>query len=737
MARKKRKKKKSISGGSWYSNLNEETKHSIFAVASFVLAVFFTLASFGKAGVVGDSLYKILELLFGAGFFLLPAVFFLASFFLLFSIKPNFLSNTIIGGLIFLLSGLGLVDILFQEKFGGYIGYFMSWPLLKFFEFWLSFIILSAVFIISFLIMLNTTISFKKVTEKIKERRERKAEEKAAKAEEEEEDEEEEEEEEYEEQEEEEDEEEEDEEYEEEDEDEEPSKKSSKEILVENNKKIKQVEFTPPPIELFANDKGKPSSGDIKANANIIKRTLRNFGIEVEMDEINIGPSVTQYTLKPAEGIKLSRILGLQNDLALALAAHPLRMEAPIPGKSLVGIEIPNSSKTLVGMAGLFGEEAFKSSTAPLLIALGRDVTGTPTYADLTKMPHMLIAGATGAGKSICIHTLITSLLFRNSPEALRFMMIDPKRVELTIYNKIPHLLLPVITKPKKAVQALRWACKEMDRRYEELLKAGVRNVASYHKKHKGYNSMPYLVIIVDELADMMSTFPREMEAAIVRLAQMSRAVGIHLVVSTQRPSVEIITGLIKANIPSRVALQVTSQVDSRTILDTSGAEKLLGSGDMLFIAGNTSKPKRIQGPFISEKEIKRVVDYLDEEYKDIDLEEQDIMEEDENGNKAQSSFSMNISDEHLEQMEKDDDEDEFYEEAREMVIQTQKASTSFLQRKFKIGYARAARLMDTLEEKGIVSAGDGAKAREVLIQNPDEQTLEEQADDLLEEAEE
>jgi len=703
MAQKKKVKKikekrgSTESKDSWYDGLKEETKHSIFAVISLVFAVFFTLSAFGNAGVIGKSIYNIFETLFGAGFFLLPVVFFLAAILLLSSVRPNFLSHTLIGGILFLVSGLGIIDIVLQNKGGGLVGYFVSWPLLRLFDFWLSFIILMALFIISFLIMLNTAISIKITRKKKKEKEEDKKEE----------------------------EDEEDDEIEEDEKKEKKDKetiktilpkkqeKKDKEEMVIETKKVKHADFTPPPLELLSEDKGKPSSGDIKANANIIKRTLQNFGIEVEMGEINIGPSVTQYTLKPAEGIKLSRIIGLQNDLALAMAAHPLRLEAPIPGRSLVGVEAPNNTKTIVGLARLFAEPNFVTSGKPLLLALGRDVTGTPVYADLAKMPHMLIAGATGAGKSICIHVLITSLLYKNSPESLRFIMIDPKRVELTGYNKIPHLLTPVITKPKMAILALKWGCKEMDRRYEELLKAGVRDIESYHKKYGGYNSMPYLIIIIDELADMMSSYPREMESAIVRLAQMSRAVGIHLVVSTQRPSVEVITGLIKANIPCRVALQVASQVDSRTILDMSGAEKLLGSGDMLFLAGNTSKPRRIQGPFISEKEVERVVDYLEEEYKDIDIEGQEILEEKEEGAKSQSSFSLSGID--LEEMEKNDDDD-LYEDAKKAVMEADRASTSYLQRKLKVGYARAARLMDMLEERGVIGPGDGAKAREVLI---------------------
>ena len=688
----------------WYHDLNEETKHSILAIFFLALALFFSLAAFGKAGLIGDSAYKILDLLFGSGFFLIPTVFLLSSVSLFVSAKPNLLATTIAGAILFLISSLGATDVMLGEKTAGYVGYFISWPLLKFFDFWVSLIIFTALFIVSILIILNTSISLKisslnkkeegseeiiktektaieSVRETIEEIKE------AIKK------------------------------------DIPLTKKSEKnkeeEINIETIK-IKKTDFTPPPLELLEGDKGKPSSGDIKANANIIKRTLQNFGIEVEMGEINIGPSVTQYTLKPAEGIKLSRIIALQNDLSLSLSAHPIRIEAPIPGKPLIGIEMPNSTKTIVGLANLLSEENFQKSLLPLIFSLGKDVSGKPIFANLAKMPHLLIAGATGTGKSIAIHSIIISLLYRNSPQSLRFIMIDPKRVELTIYNKIPHLLTPVITEAKKAILTLKWASKEMERRYETLLKSSVRDIMSYHEKKGEYNSMPYLVIIIDELADLMATYPREMEASIVRLAQMSRAVGIHLMVSTQRPSVEVITGLIKANITSRIALQVASQIDSRTILDMGGAEKLLGNGDMLYLAGDTAKPKRIQGPFITEKEIKRVTNYLYEEYKDIDMEDlnaeqtgtDEPLEDAIKDSKMQSSLDLNRED--------NADDDELYEEARETVIKAGKASTSYLQRKLKIGYARAARLMDMLEERSVVGPGDGAKPREVLIKDPD-----------------
>ena len=479
--------------------------------------------------------------------------------------------------------------------------------------------------------------------------------------------------------------------------------------------------YNPPPLSLLNKDKGKPDVGDIKANANIIKRTLENFGIDIEMDEVSIGPSVTRYSLKPAEGVRLSKIIGLQNNLELALAAHPVRIEAPIPGRALVGIEIPNNAKTTLGLGTILANDFFQDSVKPLLIVLGKDITGAAHFADLAKMPHLLIAGATGAGKSVTIHAMITSILFKSSPEILRFIMIDPKRVELTLYNNIPHLLTPVITDAKKSILALKWAAKEMERRYDILEAEGVRDVVSYHKNvlgpalkkavKKGQDApeaMPYIVIIIDELADIMSAYPRELESAVIRLAQMSRAVGIHLILSTQRPSVNVITGLIKANIPARVALQVASQIDSRTILDGSGAEKLLGAGDMLYLSGEMSKPRRIQAPFVSEEEVKRVVSYLKKHFEDelplsIDLTTDKV---------SNSLFESDLG---------DDEEDELYEEAREVVIEAGKASTSYLQRKLRIGYSRAARLMDMLEERGVIGPADGSRAREILKEEYDD----------------
>ena len=485
---------------------------------------------------------------------------------------------------------------------------------------------------------------------------------------------------------------------------------------VKNNKKTKTNWRIPSPNILNGSD-GEPTSGDIMANSNIIKRTLANFGIQIEMSEVNVGPTVTQYTLKPSTGIKLSRITSLNNDLALALAAHSLRIEAPIPGKSLVGIEIPNQSVAMVRMKNIINSNEFKKRKSNLGIILGRDVSGCPVVADLAKMPHLMIAGSTGSGKTVCINTLIVGLLFQNSPETLKFIMVDPKRVELTPYNDIPHLLTPVITDPDKAINSLKWSITEMENRYELLSHLGCRNIESYNEavktKFKQREVLPYIVIVIDELADLMATHGREMEAAVVRLAQMARAVGIHLVLSTQRPSVEVITGLIKANITTRIAFQVASQIDSRTILDMAGAEKLLGSGDMLYLSGDSNKPKRIQGVFISEEEVREITNFLKSQKEESDEEyDSEIVE----SKKSSLEFSA----------EEGDVDDLLYDDAVEVVRNAGKASASLLQRRLRIGYARAARLLDIMEDKGIVGPADGAKPREVYDDSFEEDNNEE-----------
>lgn len=477
--------------------------------------------------------------------------------------------------------------------------------------------------------------------------------------------------------------------------------------------------------ELLESQTSTPSSGDTERTLNIIERTLRNFGIEVEMGEWRVGPTVTQYTLKPAEGVKLSQITALHNDLALALAAHPIRIEAPIPGKSLVGIEVPNQRVAIVRLKNIFTSPEYravmKENASPLTFALGQDVSGQAWVADLARMPHLLIAGATGSGKTIMMNTLIMSLLYRNTPQELRLLLVDPKRVELPIYNGIPHLVTPVITDVRKTINALRWLIGEMDRRFDELSRTGYRDITSYNAGEE--RAMPYLVAVIDELADLMATAANEVEGAIIRLAQMARAVGIHLVFATQRPSVDVITGLIKANIPARIAFSVASSIDSRTILDQPGADKLLGRGDMLFLTAELSKPKRIQGAFISDVEIKRVTEYLRSsgtpEY------DQSIVERP----TTVAVGGIGNSD--------DGEDDPLLEDAKQVVIQAGKGSASLLQRRLRVGYARAARLLDLLEEQGVIGPGDGAKPREVLLKAGEDDTIEEGDEEMSTEEEE
>jgi S-DNA-T family DNA segregation ATPase FtsK/SpoIIIE len=461
------------------------------------------------------------------------------------------------------------------------------------------------------------------------------------------------------------------------------------------------------------------------------------------MGEINVGPAVTRYTLKPAEGVKLSRITALNQDLAMSLAAHPIRIEAPIPGKSLVGIEVPNKSAALVRVGSMMHYPEFEKSGL-LGFILGRDVSGEPVYSTIEKMPHMLVAGATGSGKSIFIHSLIASLLYKNSPQTLKLILIDPKRVELSVYEGIPHLVSPVITENKKAAGVFRWAISEMERRYEVLQKAGTRDVKSYNSSHSSEDTLPYVVIIVDELADLMASFGREVEGSIVRLAQMARATGIHLVLSTQRPSVEVITGLIKANITARVAMQVASQIDSRTIIDTPGAEKLLGHGDLLFLSAELSKPRRIQGAFISEDEIKSISGFIRKHNSSVpESETVNFAASAPNGNGNGGSNNSSSpsgggqgggsspapvngisAPQNFETFLDNDangDDDEMLDEAIATVAEAKKASASLLQRRLKVGYARAARLLDLMEEQGLIGPGDGAKPREVFEEKIEE----------------
>lgn len=464
-----------------------------------------------------------------------------------------------------------------------------------------------------------------------------------------------------------------------------------------------------PSIDLLSKNEGSPTSGNIKQSSIIIKKTLENFGIPVEMAEANVGPTVTQYAFKPAEGVKLSKITTLSNNLSLALAAHPIRIEAPIPGKSLVGIEVPNKVRSIVSLRNLVANSLFQGSSAPLLFVLGRSVSGSPMYADMSDMPHLLVAGSTGTGKTIFLNSLILSLLYRNAPSMMKLILIDPKRVEFQHYNHLPHLLCPVIYDASKTINALGWLVKEMERRFEVFSSIPTRNLDTYNKTKSVINSgstLPYIVLIIDELADLMAAKGREIEVGVVRLAQMARATGIHLVLATQRPSVEVITGLIKANVTSRTTFQVASQVDSRTVLDMAGAEKLLGAGDMLFVSAKSIRPRRIQAPYVSEEDVKKVSEFIGKQNGKTD---------------GSSAFLTQSLQEQLERSEEKGGEvylgdvtDPLFEESKRIILETKKASASFLQRRLKVGYARAARLIDMLEEQGVVGSADGAKPREV-----------------------
>ncbi len=700
-----------------FVGMKEEVVHGIFAVCFFIIAFFFMLAPFGQGGVAGDTIYRILHNLFGLGYYLLPLIFVFLSVSYISSIEKRFPLSRILGSILFVISGLGILEVI-EPNLGGVLGGFVGGPLVALFDTYAAIAFLIGLFVIGAFILFNTRLKkshfafffpslrpavvpvensdVNKSVEKVEtslnqnklSNRENKDQDFGPKI-------------------------------------SLPKKEEGEGFINASFTTLLGKKFVPPPLSMLELDKGKPGVGDIKANANIIKRTLQNFGINVEMDEISIGPSVTRYALKPAEGVKLSRILGLQNNLALALAAHPIRIEAPIPGKSLVGIEIPNTVKTTVGLGSLLSSEEFQKSDKPLLVSLGKGISGKSHFMNVAEAPHMLIAGATGSGKSVTIHAVITSLLFRNSPENLRFIMIDPKRVELTLYNKIPHLLTPVITDAKKAILSLKWAAKEMDRRYNILEKCSVRDISSYHKtilapaikKGEEIEAMPYIVIIIDELADIMQTFPRELESGIVRLAQMSRAVGIHLILSTQRPSVNVITGLIKANVPTRIALQVASQIDSRTILDMRGAEELLGAGDMLYLSSKMPSPERVQSAYITETEVKNVVKYLADNYESLPSEiniSGENVTRDPSFDPANTMGGINLD------VADEAPDDDLYEEAKDTVIKSGKASTSYLQRKLSIGYGRAARIMDILEDKGIIGPANGSKPREVMGYSPD-----------------
>lgn len=465
-----------------------------------------------------------------------------------------------------------------------------------------------------------------------------------------------------------------------------------------------------PGIDLLNQKQDKADAGDVQGNADIIRETLRNFKIDVEMEGANVGPRVTQFTLRPPNGVKLQKITALDSNIALDLAARSIRIEAPIPGKKAVGIEVPNVRAATVRIASILSSDEWQKLNSPLGFTVGKDIAGSAITGSLEKMPHLLIAGQTGSGKSVMINSLLTSLLYRNSPSDLKLILVDPKQVELTPYNDVPHLLTPVITEPEKCISALKWAVAEMERRLRAFADAGKRNISEYNSAQTG-EAMPYIVIVIDELADLMMVAARDVEALVVRIAQKSRAAGIHLVLATQRPSVDVITGLIKANVPARIAFTVASQIDSRTIIDMAGAEKLLGTGDMLYLTSDMPKPIRVQGALITHAETIKVTDFLRMQQGpsyDDEVVSQPVQLNGKGG--IVVGHSLN-----------DEVDDTAWEDAVRVVIEHKKASTSYLQRRLRIGYSRAARLIETMEEQGIVGPADGARPREVLVSNIDE----------------
>ena len=700
--------------------LNPETRRGIIIVLLFLIAILSILSFFDLAGSVGEFIRDVLSMVFGWAAYLFPIILVVIGYLLIFPEKYGVKTTNYFGLFLLYLSFAGILHLFVSQeeavaaigegKGGGYFGLVISLPLLKIMGIWATTVVLVALLLISLLIVFSTSFNRiiesggivgaifrkpKEILQKMKGALTQPKEEKS---------------------------------FESEESDSQSfstrevaasavlPKESSVESPVSESRNKEQLTIFPKsrrpkidiPLDLLESSSTTPTSGDIKMNREKIERTLANFGIEVEMGETNVGPTVTQFTLKPAEGVKLSQIVTLQNDIALALAAHPIRIEAPIPGKSLVGIEVPNQKVAIVKLKEILQSDTFKERKSELSVALGNDVGGKSWIANLDAMPHLLIAGATGSGKSVCINTIIISLLYQNSPDNLKFILIDPKRVEFTVYNGVPHLLTPVITEVDKTINALKWIVGEMDRRFRLLSQSGKRDIRSFNGELK--ERLPYIVVVIDELADLMSVASVEVETAIIRLAQMARAVGIHLVVATQRPSVDVITGLIKANITSRIAFTVASSTDSRTILDFSGAEKLLGRGDMLYTSAELSKPKRLQGAFVTEKEIERIVNFLKEKGTP-EYQEEIVVKQSPAGETGSGLES---------------EEDEILlAEAKEVILKAQKASASFLQRRLRIGYARAARILDILEERGVIGPGEGAKPREVYLQSNEEENSE------------
>ncbi|MCX6761597.1 MAG: DNA translocase FtsK 4TM domain-containing protein [Candidatus Moranbacteria bacterium] len=736
-------------------SLSSDVKRNVAGVILFTLAVLTALGFFGYAGVVGKFLDKLIGQAIGWAKFVFPLFLILAGVVLFFRKKTIFYVTKLGGLLVIFVSITGMFHWFFDMskmeavaksgKGGGYVGYVVAYAAIKFLGNAGSFVVISALFLLGVIIafefsIVNFTGRFKKAeTEQSAEETQNDAETRGQ-------------------------------DYAEDevqnelemvrdeqrelemlakenigkikfvegrdqfisdsligDEDESVDSPFSRKNLSAggDNKKVRNAKWKFPPVDILEKASGVAKGGDTELNAQLIENALRNFGIEVERGEIKVGPSVTQYSFRPAVGVKIAKILALQNDLSLALS-NIIRIEAPIPGKSLIGIEVPNKSASFVRLRSILESKDFKNRKSNLTVAIGEDVSGNYIFGSLDKMPHLMVAGATGTGKSVCVNSIIMMLLYQNSPEELKFIMVDPKRVELSLYNGIAHLLTPVIVENAKVINTLRWAVSEMEKRYKLFQEVGVRDIISYKEKIKSgekrklidaetgevseedLKNIPYIVIVVDELADLMGSHGKEVEGAIVRIAQMARAVGIHLIISTQRPSVEVITGLIKANITTRISFQVATQIDSRTVLDMAGAEKLLGNGDLLYVSASSPKPQRIQGVFVTEREVKEIVKFIKDENK------RDIVDE-ENFSNVITGGASTVAQE-LDNFNgfSDENNDELYAAAKKEILQSKKASASFLQRRLRVGYARAARLLDILEEKGVVGPADGAKAREI-----------------------
>ena len=727
-----RRKKQKFSLGEHMPEVESSVKRGVFIVLVFLVAILSLLSIFDLAGSFGRYFYQILKLLFGWGFWIFPVVLVTTGYLSLKNTYHSFENISWVGMFLLIIGYSGFFhltqdpetfrEILNQGIGGGYIGFGIAMPLFKIMGRWAAMAVTLAIFLIGLMLLFNQSveelfarISLRDIKEKTNgvfskfnngDEEDVVEDEEAMEKEEVE--------------------------FEERevggidgedlDEGEDETKEGQLIIKKKIKKEFPKIDL---PLSLLNTKAGKPTSDDIKGSQLAIKKTLANFGIEIEMGEYSVGPTVTQYTFRPADGVKLSRIIGLGNNLALALAAHSVRIEAPIPGKSLVGIEVPNKKIAIVPLRQILESKTFKERSSNLTLVLGHDVAGQPWVADLTKLPHLLVAGQTGSGKTVCLNSLIISLLYQNQPDELKLILVDPKRVDMPVYNGIPHLLTPVIVEPKKIINALKWTINEMNRRFTLLNNMGKKNIHSYNTTHPK-DKLPYIVFIIDELAQLMGVIGAELEAGVVSLAQMGRAAGIHLILATQRPSVDIITGVIKANISGRIAFSVASLTDSRTILDYSGAEKLIGNGDMLFKSDYIPKPKRLQGAFCSDRDIEDVVDYLKQKATP-DYDETVV----DNPNSLGLGGLVSKG-----SIDLDDNGDELLEEARDLIVKAGKASASYLQRRLKVGYARAARMLDILEDQGIIGPADGSKPREVLIKLGEE-SLVEQADRILETEEE